>query len=210
MFQWEQFQFKNFKILISIFLKGPDFLNHKMFIRMKNMPFQVLRKSRGSWTEVKFLILFHCALTLRAVARRVLRTIPILRLDMIFAWLRKLHTTERRCSLLISLFFPWGRVIFTLVLIGFKHDAFDVIQMWANAQPLFWPSQPQLKWLGISPLDITQHRKREGKCAGWMTSCKDDIPAKAYAESVHSDKAFTFIPISPLLEKLKFTSTVYE
>ena len=43
-----------------------------------------------------------------------------------------------------------------------------------------------------------------------MTSCKDDIPAKAYAESVHSDKAFTFIPISPLLEKLKFTSRVYE
>ena len=38
MFQLEQFQFKNFKILISIFLKGPDFLNHKMFIRMKNMP----------------------------------------------------------------------------------------------------------------------------------------------------------------------------
>ena len=73
-FKWEQFQFKHFKILISILLKGPDFLNHKMFIRMKNMPFQVLRKSRGSWTEVKFLILFHCALTLRAVVVSPSRT----------------------------------------------------------------------------------------------------------------------------------------
>ena len=35
-------------------------------------------------------------------------------------------------------------MIFTLVLIGFKHDAFYVIQTWANAQPPFWPSQPQL------------------------------------------------------------------
>lgn len=77
------------------FLKGPRFPE----------PQDVYPDEKYAFSEVKFLILFHCALTLRAVARRVLRTIPILRLNMIFAWSRKLHPTERRCSLLISLFF---------------------------------------------------------------------------------------------------------